>query len=207
MKFKTIFFDFDGVLCHDYFYSNLKESYPEVSSFIEKSVFGKGSEIPDKWMRAKLTMDDVNKMISQNTGIDFDLLSNLFIESVKMMRVDKNLLNLANHLKSKNIKVALVTNNMDVFNMVTIKHNNLDQVFLVIVNSYDYGLMKHDENGKLFDIALEKIGESDYSNVLLIDDSAKMRAAFENKGGSTFPYDTFENFEPWMKEYLLATTE
>lgn len=69
MKFKTIFFDFDGVLCHDYFYSNLKESHPEVSSFIKNSIFGKGSDIPDKWMRAKLTTNDVNKMISQNTGI------------------------------------------------------------------------------------------------------------------------------------------
>lgn len=122
-----------------------------------------------------------------------------------MMRIDKNLLDLAKQLKSKNRKVALVTNNMDVFNTVTIKHNRLDQIFPIIINSYDHGLMKHDENGKLFDIALDKVDESDYSKVLLIDDSIRMRTAFENKGGSIFPYDTFESFEPWMKEHLLVT--
>jgi FMN phosphatase YigB (HAD superfamily) len=203
MTFKKIIFDFDGVLCHDYFYSNLKISHPAVSKFIEESVFSKNSDMPDKWMRAKLTTDDVNKFISENTGIDFDELSNLFIESVKAMRVDDRLLDLAKKLLLKGKKVALVTNNMDVFNTITIKHHNLDQVFPVIVNSFDYGLMKHDNNGKLFDIAFEKLNESDYSDVLLIDDSSRIRAVFESRGGSTFPYNRFESFEPWMNLALI----
>nr|MBD3299769.1 hypothetical protein [Candidatus Moranbacteria bacterium] len=80
MTFNKIFFDFDGVLCHDYFYANLKESHPKVHKFIN---------------------------------------------------------------------------------------------------------------------------ELDFQDALLIDDSSKMRTAFENRGGITFPYKTFEDFEPWMNENLL----
>ncbi len=207
MLFNKIFFDFDGVLCKDYFYSNLKELHPEVYKFINESVFGKGRDIPDKWMRAKMTTEDVNRYISKNTNIEFDILSNLFIESVKAMKVDNRLINLAKTLLSKGRKVALVTNNMDVFNSVTIKNHNLDQLFPLIINSFDYGLMKHDENGRLFEIALEKLGESDFSDTLLIDDSSTMRASFENRGGATFPYETFEGFESWMNENLLSTME
>ncbi|MBD3300430.1 MAG: hypothetical protein GF347_03700 [Candidatus Moranbacteria bacterium] len=64
-------------------------------------------------MRARMTADEVNKHISENTGIDFEELSNLFIESVKVMKVDNRLLDLAKTLLSKGRKVALVTNFSD----------------------------------------------------------------------------------------------
>ena len=46
MIFKKILFDFSGVLCHDCFYSNLKESHPLVSKFIENFVFGNREQDP-----------------------------------------------------------------------------------------------------------------------------------------------------------------
>ncbi|MBU3925346.1 hypothetical protein KJ854_05455 [Patescibacteria group bacterium] len=204
MTYETIIFDFDGVLCRDYFYTNLKAFYPLVSDFINTRIFAKGSDVPDKWMRGELTADEVNKFISDNTGIDFDELSNLFVESVHAMKIDNRLLNLAKIVLSGGGKVALVTNNMDVFNKITIKNHNLDKIFPVIVNSSDYGIMKHDENGRLFDIAMEKLGVSNYDDTLLIDDSSKARMVFESKGGATFPYENYEQFEPWMKENLLS---
>jgi FMN phosphatase YigB (HAD superfamily) len=205
MAYKTIIFDFDGVLCRDYFYTNLKASYPEVSDFINTKIFVKGGDVSDKWMRGEFAADDVNKIISDNTGINFDELSNLFIESVYAMKIDNRLLDLAKTVVLEGKKVALVTNNMDVFNEITIKNYNLDKIFPVIVNSCDYGIMKHDENGRLFDIAMEKLGVLNYDGALLIDDSSKARTAFESKGGATFPYENYEQFEPWMKENLLAT--
>ncbi len=200
--YKTIIFDFDGVLCHDHFYTNVKVPYPAVYDFINTKVFSKGSDVPDKWMRGKLTADDVNKFICDNTGIDFDELSNLFIESVHAMKIDNRLLNLAKTILSKGGKVALVTNNMDVMNKITIKNHNLENIFPVIVNSCDYGILKHDDNGRLFDIAMRKLGISSYKEALLIDDSLKARTTFESKGGATFPYKSYEQFEPWMKENL-----
>lgn len=204
MDYKTIIFDFDGVLSHDHFYANIKESYPKVSKFIETKVFGKGNNIIDKWMKSQMTADDVNQFISNNTDIDFETLSSLFKQSVKNMRVEKRLIELARCLIGKNKKVAIVTNNMDVFNTIIIKNHKLDEIFPVIVNSFDYRSLKHELNGKLFDIAFNKLGVNNNNEALLIDDSSKARATFESKGGVTFPYDTYDNFEPWMKNNLLV---
>jgi len=205
MIYKTIIFDFDGVLCSDRFYTNLKTAYPLAHNFVNTKIFGKGSKIPDRWMRGELSSDDINKLISDNTGIDFDELSNLLTESVKIMKIDNRLINLAKIVHSKGGKIAIVTNNMDIFNTITIKNHGLDKIFPAIINSFDYGIMKHDEDGRLFDIAMERLNFPNYRDALLIDDSEKARTVFENKGGSTFPYNNYEQFEPWMKENLLFT--
>ncbi len=199
---KTVFFDFDGVLSKDYFYANLESVYPEVHQFIQKRVFGAGVGMVDEWMRGQLTSDQVNKFISTNTSIDFDELSKLFIESVRAMRLETGLISLAKKLKTNLFQTALVTNNMDVFNTVTVGHHKLDKVFPVIVNSFDYGVMKHEASGKLFDIAMAELGESDYRNALLIDDSAKARDMFEQKGGLTFAYENYLDFVKWADKNL-----
>jgi len=194
---KTVFFDFDGVLSKDYFYTNLKDVYPEVYRFIQKTVFGKQSKMPDKWMRGELTSNEVNRFISINTGLDFTKLSKLFIESVKAMRIEKPLVDLAVSLKDNLFQTALITNNMDVFDKITKHRHQLDSTFPVIVNSFNYGVLKHEENGKLFDIAMYKLKIRDYKNALLIDNSAKARKMFEQKGGSTFAYTDYPSFKKW----------
>gem|GEM_PF-4931308 len=37
--YQTIFFDFDGVLCKDRFFTTLKETHPEVYNFIQEHIF------------------------------------------------------------------------------------------------------------------------------------------------------------------------
>ena len=130
-----------------------------------------------------MTSNDVNRFICANTKIDFEELSSLFTESVKNMSIDKRLVTLAKKLTLNRVKVAIVTDNMDVFSSITIKNHNLDKVFPVIVNSCEYGVLKSEANGKLFDITLDKLGVNNYKNALLIDDSSKSRSMFESKGG------------------------
>jgi hypothetical protein len=86
---------------------------------------------------------------------------------------------------------------MDVFNAITIPVNQLDKIFPVIVNSCDHGLMKQDENGKLFDIAIEKLGLASFEDVLLIDDSAIYCDIFKAKGGRAYQYSNLPAFEKW----------
>jgi hypothetical protein len=62
--------------------------------------------------------------------------------------------------------------------------------------------MKHEQEGLLFDKAMERLWLDDYHKVLLIDDSAKARGMFEKKWGETFPYTTFDEFYLWGKEHL-----
>lgn len=194
MDYEVILFDFDWVLCEDYFYNNLLEHYPHVSEYIQTKIFRGNSDIPDLWMKNIMSMNDVNKHISDNTWIELKLLSNLFEESVKNMKINKGLLSIASQLKKQWRKIALVTNNMDVFDKITVPHNTLHEVFPIIINSCNYGVLKHEENGKLFDIVMGKLWHTEYNKVLLIDDSKKARETFEKKWWKTFAYSTFDEF-------------
>ena len=97
--------------------------------------------------------------------------------------------------------MALVTDNMDVFNEITIPHHRLGGYFSVIVNSCDHGLLKKDEGGRLFDIALARLGAEDYTQALLIDDSANV-ARSSRQGGTVHTYTDYEEFERWMSDNL-----
>jgi FMN phosphatase YigB (HAD superfamily) len=149
---------------------------------------------------------DINRLISEATGVPFDKLTDLFIESVRRMRVNSTLTQYALSLKQKGIKIALVTNNMDIFNEITIPEKGLADVFPVIVNSFDDKRMKHDDNGKLFDIAMEKLGLDSYKGVCLVDDSLSNCALFSARGGYTYQYSGLESFEAWVKAYPLENT-
>ena len=63
--------------------------------------------------------------------------------------------------------------------------------------------MKQDENGRLFDIALNKLGLSSYEGVLLIDDSVTYCDIFKAKGGASYQYTGLKTFEKWAKELTI----
>jgi FMN phosphatase YigB (HAD superfamily) len=203
MKYQTVFFDFDGVLSQGYFYSGLKKDHPLAYNFIEEFVFGAASGVADKWMRGQLSLGQVNELVAKNTGLDVSLLENHLQESIARFRIEKRLLDLAKKIQQNSVKVALVTNNADAFNLITIKQHGLDNIFPVIINSCDYGCLKHENNGYLFDVAMQRLGKNSFDGSLLIDDSAKARQTFKQKGGQVFAFTTYENFEPWAKENLV----
>jgi FMN phosphatase YigB (HAD superfamily) len=196
-----VFFDFDGVLCTDRFFAALKPDYPEVQEWISAHIFG-GEKWGDKWMRGEIDYHQINKIISDATGISNELLDRILPEGVGRMQVNTTLIRWAETLKNKGVKVALVTNNMDVFNAITVPLKQLDKTFPVIVNSCDYGLMKQDENGKLFDIALQKLGLTTFENVWLIDDSAGYCDIFRAKGGEAYQYSNLPDFEKWAEALI-----
>lgn len=100
-SYQTIFFDFDGVLCKDRFFTILAETYPEVYAFTQTHIFSKYSDIPNKWMKNEMTMYDVNKYISEQTGIEYNIILNLFEKSIKNMTLNHNLINIALQLKQQ----------------------------------------------------------------------------------------------------------
>jgi FMN phosphatase YigB (HAD superfamily) len=196
----AVFFDFDGVLCADRFYVTLEEDYPSAWKFINENIFGENHEYAHRWMKGELTSSDINEYVSAETGIPFDKLTELFKTSVRQMKINPFLIQFAQDLKLENIKTTLVTGNMDIFNEITIPDKKLDDVFPVIINSFDYKLLKHDENGKLFDIALEKLGLNSYKDTWLIDDSPVICDLFTAKGGKAYQYSGQKEFERWLKK-------
>jgi len=208
-RYKAVIFDYDGVLGRDRFYANIRETHPEVYQFINTKIFSGKSDILAQWMRNKLTSVDVNKYIGDKTGIDYDLLYKKFIESAYNIKADERILKIALRLKRQGVKIAIVSDNMDVFTSMEVKNQSLGKVFSVIVNSADYGLLKKDDEGKLFDIAMQKIWNSRvdcdtyYKETLLIDNSQNKLEIFKEKRGKIFLYNSFEEFENWSRINLV----
>lgn len=198
MNYKAIIFDFDGVLSKDRFYEKaLLPEYVNEYEWIQQNIFG-NSTLIHKWMRNEITSNQINRFISENTRISFDILSQKFIESVRKMELDKGMKNLVNQKRVSNVKTAIVTDNMDIFSEITIDNHELDKIFEVIINSADHGLLKKDEDGKLFDIALEKLGEN-IGNTLLIDDSISAVDIYQQKGGRGFLYRNFDDLKSFLR--------
>jgi len=200
-EISVVFLDFDGVLCTDRFYTTLMPEYPQALEWIGEHIFS-GEKYCDRWMRGEFTYRDINRIISDSTGIYPEVLNELLVSSVRQMKINRALIQFAEKLKKKAIKTALVTNNMDVFNEITVPEKHLDKTFPVIVNSCDFKIMKQDENGRLFDIALHRLGLSSYEGVLLVDDSVTYCDIFKEKGGMVYQYSDQQTFESWVNNYI-----
>jgi FMN phosphatase YigB (HAD superfamily) len=204
-QLRAVLFDFDGVLCTDHFYTTLKQKYPQVIKFINENIFSGPQHYADRWMKGEFSYHQINKLISDTTGIPFEELTELFKTSVRQMKISPALIQLALLLKKRGTKIALVTGNMDIFNEITIPEKHLADIFSVIVNSCDYKMGKYDDNGKLFDIALEKLGLSSFQGVLLVDDSLTSCTIFTAKGGLAHQYSGQAELELWLKRFFPDT--
>ncbi len=199
---QTILFDFHGVLCFYEFYKPMLElEYPEVLEWISKNVFEEDKELVRSWMRGELSSDQMNKDIAKRVGIEFEILNKAFIDSVQSMKLDEELMSCIFKIRETGIKVGLVTDNMDVFAKITAPRHQLEEKFDVIVSSADYGFLKKENNGKLFDIALEQLGGSIASS-LMVDNQPGVIEVFKNKGGMGYVYTDFPTFAMWVRENL-----
>jgi len=197
VRYEAVFWDFDGVWSRGRFYTSLAKIHPKAHAFVETGIWGPcGGSRVDQWMRAERTMDDINRLIAQETGIDFDLLTRTFLEDVAHMEIEMRHIPIVLELKRRGIKVGMVTNNMDVFDRITRPRLDLDGLFDgVVVNSFAHRRLKAEG---LYEIAMQQIGHTCYDTTLLIDDSPRARAAFEARGGHTYAYHSFDAFQSWI---------
>lgn len=187
MSYQTVLFDFDGVLCKGRFYEKgLLPKYSEAYDWIQVNIFG-NKNLVQKWMRNQIDSIGINQLISENTGLDYGNLDELYRDSIRRMELEEEVKDLVKLLKLSGKQVGIVTDNMDVFSQITISNHKLDKLFDIIINSADYGILKKDENGKLFDIALTALDEK-IENSLMIDDSESTIELYKQKGGQGFVY-------------------
>lgn len=198
MKYQAVLFDFGAVLCSDYYYD--KAILPEdrhVWDWLQENVF-LGDEFNERWMRGKTTWRDVHRKASVATGFDVGKLDSALKESVEKMAICPELTQWAVDLQKDGTKIAVVTNNIDIFSEFVVPIHGFEKLFDVIINSADYGLMKNDENGKLLDIALEKLG-CPIESALMIDDSQNTINLFESKGGHGHCYKDFAGLKSMLE--------
>jgi len=198
MSYQTVLFDFDGVLCKEKFYNKtLLPDYQDIYGWIQMNIFG-DKELVWKWMRGKINSAGINRLVSENTGMEYEKLNELYNESVRGMKLESEVIDMARRLKQSGGKIGIVTDNMDIFSQITVFHHQLDKLFDVIINSADQGMLKKDENGKLFDIALAALGEN-IENSLMIDDSSSTIELFRQKGGQGYCFRTTDELKLYLE--------
>ena len=174
---RTLFLDFHGTICHDPFWRGLDSfSFQRV----QHSLFEANASLVNDWMRGKYTAEEITELVAKWTGLAFDHLWQAFVHDCKSMHVDPEILAVIQSLKNR-YRIVLITDNMDSFDRFTVPTLGLNAVFDVIVNSFNEGLLKHEENGITFTNQMNgKISQED----ALVDDSTSCCKIFEDLGGT-----------------------
>ncbi len=173
-----LFIDFNGTLCYDYFWRSLEE---DLKGQVQQFLFVDNKHIVYDWMRGCYTAEEVNTMVAEDLKVSFEELWSVFKSDCRTMNISEVVLKKINGLRSR-YRTILSTDNMDSLDRFTIPALQLNRYFDVISNSYNEGKSKDDEDGGLFQKYIE-LYEADTTRSVLIDDSEKTCAIFEQLGG------------------------
>lgn len=176
-----LFIDFDGTLCHDRYWRSLPK---DIQEKIQSLIFGEDKTLVDGWMRGKYTAEEINQIVAKETGVPFDKLWEGFVIDCETMNVSKEVLEKIDNFRNKYL-VLLITTNMDSFSRFTLPALGLGKYFDLIVNSFEEGKLKTDNEGETFKKYADKLGVN-LKNCLLIDDSKRSCAVFQSLGGEAF---------------------
>ena len=179
---KNIFIDFDGTICFDYFWRSCPE---EIKAAIGKFLFQDNTYLLEDWMRGKKSSEDINKIVSTNCNLDYNMVWDYFVKDCENMYIPEDILKVISSSR-KNNTLILITDNMDSFNRFTKDKLKLTEYFDYIFNSFDYGLLKDDPIDKgLFKKVIDE-HNFDINKSILIDNSQKNCDLFGELGGESF---------------------
>ncbi|HSQ97788.1 MAG TPA: HAD hydrolase-like protein [Rickettsiales bacterium] len=203
---KLILSDFDGVLSNvdrDFittgFYTTIRNENPELMQNIQNFLFHASGHITRAWMQGDISYKELNMLMARKFNTTEDYLNNHLIESVKKMKLNENLINFYQKQKNNGTKVYIMSDNMDIFSEVSVKHFNLNKYFDKIYNSSDVKQLKRDKNCELARRLASETG-CENRDVLVIDDGKKLLDELNEYGFKTYLYnnETYNQFEDWF---------
>ncbi|MDD2840265.1 MAG: HAD hydrolase-like protein [Rickettsiales bacterium] len=204
---KLILSDFDGVLNNverDYtntgFYTTIRNENPELMQNIGNFLFkSKTGHITKAWMQGDISYKELNVLMARKFNTTGEYLNKHLVESVKKMKLNDKLINFYQTQRAKGIKVYIMSDNMDIFSEISIKHFNLDKYFDKIYNSADMKQLKRDNNCELAKRITTEFGCNN-EDVLVIDDGKKLLDELNEYNFKTFLYnnETQNQFENWF---------
>lgn len=203
-KLNLILFDFYNVLSKSHFYSNIADSHSSQHKIITQSLFSpEAYPFLSRWMRGDLSYKDVHKKISTLVGLSAPFLDLVLVESVKQITLNDKLLAFSQRMRSVGIKVAILTDNFDVFEDIYVPYAGLDKKFDSIFSSASQKKLKLDNGGKVIFDAILKMN-SKPENTLFIDDCEENGVNFKNAGGIFYQYDRYidghGDFIKWFED-------
>lgn len=199
MNKKIIFIDWDGTLCFSRFWETLSAKNPSFGQIVA-DFFAKEKELIKNWMRGKNTSEEINKLLSERAGLPEKEVWKSFITDCQNMQFNAETIKLIQELRKKYI-IILITGNMDCFSRFTVPSLKLKDLFDYVVNSYDTGILKTDDNGKQFFDCLT-LFNSKISDAYLIEDSANTCEVFSKLGGKALKVDRKEDTLTHLNKFL-----
>lgn len=184
---KAVIFDYDGVLCSDYFYWPLAKTYPEIYKAINQQIFKQSHEAINQWMTGQISYRRTNQIIGQTIQAEPEMLDKILIAGIKQSNLNYPLIEFAQELRNSDIKTGILTDNMDVFSLYTVPHFQLDKTFNPIYNSAALGQLKHEHHWQILHQMITKM-ETDFSHALVIDDSPKIGQHVKQQNGHFYLY-------------------
>ena len=176
MNKPLLFIDFYGTLNSGKFWSSLDEpTHPWHGRRrpIEAFLFRDNAPLVDDWMRGKHTSEDIHHIIASEFQLDFKMLFEIFKNDCQKLFIEQRHLAAIEKLKSK-YTVILSTDNMDSFDRFTLPAQpRVAKVFDAIHNSFNWRMLKLDNDGTYFKQALAEAG-ADFRDCILIDDIDKI---------------------------------
>lgn len=198
---KLLLVDFDGVMSTGRFYADYPVEYKEEFDHLLQSLFMSGEDSPlDDWMRGRIDYQTLHKHIAQKIKADPSHYDAALIESITRMKINQHMLYTVRKLRNAGIKVALFTNNMDIFDTFSVRHHQLQDHFDAIYSSSQHGKLKT-EDDTLFAKACKEMAVRP-DQVGLVDDSRDPIKSVAEFGGHTFLYENYTEshsaFEAWL---------
>lgn len=182
MKKQNIFIDFDGTICFDYFWRSAPK---DINATIVKFLFQDNVYLIEDWMRGKSSSEVIVTKISQNTGLDYTLIWEIFVKDCQNMYVNPKILQAVSKC-NKNNNTILITDNMDCFNRFTRPQLQFEKYFSYIFNSSDFGVLKDDTPIKGLFKKIIDLHNFDIKKSVLLDNSDKNCKIFAELGGTSF---------------------
>ncbi len=190
--------DFDGVLCYERYWRSLP---PVQHEQVQELLFRQDTTLVNEWMRGKYSAEQINRIVSENLGIPFGELWDIFVQDCQTMSVSEEVLRSIGRLRKQYV-VILLTGNMDSFSMFTEPRLRLKQCFDIVSNSFEEGLHKTDNEGELFLKYADKF-KADLRDCIAIDDSRRVHQIFSKLGGICYLVDAEHPVESYLR-ILLA---
>lgn len=201
---KLLLIDFDGVMSKSKFYDSYPQEYKKEFEVLLKKLFmTPESDMLDSWMRGSTGYRSLHAEIANDPTIA-SVYDEALLKSVTTMQLNQQMLDSVRRVRNSGVKVALFTNNMDVFDDVTVKHFNLADQFDAIYSSSQHGKLKFEDN-TLFAKAASDAGAMPHE-VALVDDSISSVEAMKQLDGIPFHYKNYTEdhpqFELWISGLL-----
>jgi hypothetical protein len=195
-RIKCVVFDFGFTLSPDFYFKVAPPGVPKWHEIIQEHVFGDPA-ITIPWMKGDVSSRDVATILTRYIPLDAKTIQATMEKGCEVLSFNAEVWLFALKQKLAGRKIALVTDNMDVFTKVVVPAHKLDRIFDAIVNSADE---REIDKGYLWPIAFERLGQGiGYADSLLVEDGETEPKMFRELGGYAHQYTNEKAFAKWAR--------